>query len=107
MSDLSQPERGDTCMADLPKLLTAKEAAQRLRISPRTFRNFVRLGEIRYVLISPRRKLFTEDDLAEFVRSRVVVSKSASRQTRRQRSKPPVYDFMARRAERKKARKRK
>lgn len=52
-------------------LLTPQEAAERLRLSERTLRDLKRAGAIRYVALSPRRIAYRDDDLAEYIATRV------------------------------------
>ncbi|WP_156025101.1 helix-turn-helix domain-containing protein [Sphingomonas phyllosphaerae] len=52
-------------------LLTPQEAAKRLLISERTLRDLKRTGAISYVAVSARRIAYREEDLAEFIESRV------------------------------------
>jgi excisionase family DNA binding protein len=52
-------------------LLAPQEAAKRLHISERTLRDLKRRGQIRYVAVSARRIAYREDDLAEYIDSRV------------------------------------
>ena len=53
-------------------LMTMEEAAAYLHIAPRTLRDHIARGEIRYVAVGGGRgrprKLFTEDDIQDFVR---------------------------------------
>ncbi|WP_298290265.1 helix-turn-helix domain-containing protein [Novosphingobium sp.] len=49
-------------------LLTEEEAAQRLRLSPRTLRKARGQGKLHYVLIG-RAVRYTEDDLTSFIDS--------------------------------------
>ena len=50
-----------------PALLTEAEAAEALRISPRTLREIRRRGGIRYVRSSPRTILYDPEDIAAYV----------------------------------------
>ena len=52
-------------------LLAPPEAAKRLHISERTLRDLKRRGKIRYVAVSALRIAYREDDLAEYIDSRV------------------------------------
>ena len=56
----------------LPRLLSLDEVAERLRVSIRTVRTRVALGQIAIIRPSPRRVLVSEDDLRDYIRSRRV-----------------------------------
>jgi excisionase family DNA binding protein len=53
-----------------PRLLTVKEAAVRLRVSPATVYGLCERGELRYVRISTHAIRIAEPDLSAFVRGR-------------------------------------
>jgi excisionase family DNA binding protein len=52
----------------MPRLFTLIEAAQQLRLSPRTVRRLAREGRIRAARLVKGRLLFAEDELARAVR---------------------------------------
>jgi excisionase family DNA binding protein len=88
------------------RLLTLREAAERLRLSTDQLRAFVHDGELRYINLGRGRKRprmkFTEFDLAEFVTRRTrrdVECQSTSRSERRTTlttSRSEVIGFTAR-----------
>jgi excisionase family DNA binding protein len=54
----------------VPQLLTIKEAADRLRIDPRTMQRIVAEGRIGTCRPTPRRVMIPESDLAEYIAAR-------------------------------------
>jgi hypothetical protein len=57
--------------ADLDTLLTAEEAAARIRISTKTLRQLRRRGLIRYVAITARKICYRPEDCAAYIASKV------------------------------------
>lgn len=56
----------------IPKLLTEAEAAEILRLSPRTLRSLRSKGLIRYVCPTGNRIRYREDDIAEYIEQQTV-----------------------------------
>jgi DNA-binding transcriptional MerR regulator len=51
---------------------SAEEVAARLRVSPRRIHALVRSGQLACVQVTPRTRIFTEDQIASFERARTV-----------------------------------
>ncbi|GEM_PF-5582807 len=58
------------------KLLTSKEAAELLGITPRDLRALCRDGELRFVMVTPRKRRFREVDLEDFVNRKLTPGKA-------------------------------
>lgn len=71
MNDQSrkEPER---CEQDFPALLDPDDVASLLRCSTKEVHVLVRIGEIACVQISPRKRLFTTQQVQEYVRSKTI-----------------------------------
>jgi hypothetical protein len=67
---LTEGEPGGTDPAAAPRLLSLREAAQRLLISLRSLRTLVDLGKIPVVRVTARRPAILEADLAAFITAR-------------------------------------
>lgn len=87
-------------------LLTPEEAAERLRISTKTLRQFRQQGLIRYVAISERKILYRPEDCQAFAESRLKTDEPVTPPRLQPRRRPGrrndanVVSFTARRRER-------
>jgi len=56
----------------MEELLTVKDAAARLHLTVKTIHRLVREGALECVQVTPRRRLFTEDQIKRFIESRTI-----------------------------------
>lgn len=56
----------------MPPLMTVSEIANRLRITAKTVHSLVRDGKLSCVAVTARKRLFTEDQLQEFIQARTI-----------------------------------
>jgi len=64
---MNDPKVVDTVIADLPKMATAKEVADALRVEPPTISRWVRAGALRGMRVGSRTLRVRKEDLREFL----------------------------------------
>ena len=78
--DRKEPER---CERELTALLDPDEVAALLRCSPKTVHGLVRAGELACVQVSARKRLFSTDQIHQYIESKTIQRRVDRKRARR------------------------